>query len=222
VLLSLLLAACGAPARTTPPPTARPAVPQSPEIPRSPPVMRPLPGVLAPSRTGKHELVEVGDSLTAFSYTWFARLLPGWTVHVDGLGGRPLFPDGINILASYEFPADGSVVLAMPLFTNDDPTRVRELQAAVEESLRRVGPNGCVVWATIHRPPVRGHSYARANQLLRAMAALDHRIRLVDWARAVVEHHIQLDKTGVHPLSRHGAPGWKLRGRLMADAVRSC
>jgi hypothetical protein len=187
--------------------------------PSAPPLLLPSPGPLVPSRSGKSSVLVIGDSLTAGITKLLPPLLPGWRVGINGYGGRSL-EEGLRILARYQLPSDGSVILAMPLFTNDSPTKVRLLRSAVQESLRRVGPNGCVVWATVHRPPVKGHSYNRANRLLRTIT--DRRFRLVDWDRRLAEHPVRTDRTGVHPLRRHGGPGWHLRARMVAAAVRSC
>jgi hypothetical protein len=203
-LATVLALACGAPKAAVPP---------------SPPLLVPSPGPLVPSRSGKSSLLIIGDSLTAGITKLLPPLLPGWQLGINGYGGRSL-ETGLDLLAGYEFPADGRLILAMPLFTNDSPTKVRLLEQAVQESLRRVGPNGCVVWATVHRPPVKGHSYGRANRLLRKIT--DRRFRLVDWDRRLTEHPLRTDKTGVHPLRRNGAPGWHLRARLIARAARSC
>lgn len=188
-------------------------------VPRSPPVLLPSPGPLVASRSGKSSVLVIGDSLTAGIAKLLPPLLEGWQVGINGYGGRSL-ETGLDLLAGYDFPADGRLILAMPLFTNDAPTKVRLLETAVQESLRRVGPNGCVIWATVHRPPVNGHSYERVNELLRAVR--DDHFRLVDWDRAVIRDRIRFDRTGVHPLRRGGARGWKLRARMIADAIRSC
>ena len=57
-------------------------------------------------------------------------------------------------------------MLAISLFTNDDPTHTDALEAAVRRTLALVGSRGCVIWATIARPPVNGVSYRAANTLL--------------------------------------------------------
>ena len=61
-------------------------------------------------------------------------------------------------------------MLALSLFTNDDPAHTSALEAGVRTTLARVGAGGCVVWATIVAPPIDGVAYDRANALLRRLA----------------------------------------------------
>ena len=93
-----------------------------------------------------------------------------------------------------------------------------KLEAAVEESLRRAGPSGCVVWATIARPPVNGHTYAQVNTYLRGMAVLHPQtMRLVEWERWVAAHpRLMNPKYPVHPKVRGGLLGRKVRARMFA------
>ncbi|HEU4973663.1 MAG TPA: hypothetical protein VFT50_01135 [Baekduia sp.] len=164
---------------------------------------------------GHGSVVVVGDSLAVGMETALPAALPGWSVSIDGRTGRPL-AEGMQVLAATTLPP--SAVLAMSLFTNDDPTHVDALRAAVQQTLARVGPDGCVVWATIQRPPLNGHSYAAANALLARLAAADPRLRLVPWAEAMRAHPELLLGDGVHP----GPQGFALRAQLYAQAIASC
>jgi hypothetical protein len=162
-------------------------------------------------------LVMIGDSLAVGVRSLLPGLLPGWQVAVNGRVSRPL-GEGMSILSSTPIPSDGSTVLAVSLFTNDDPTHTPQLQAAVRQSLDRVGPNGCVVWATIARPPVNGVSYDAANSLLRRLARSDSRLRIVPWAEQTAPRPSLLGPDGVHPTPA----GYQLRARLYAQAAQSC
>ena len=73
----------------------------------------------------------------------------------------------------------------MSLFTNDDPTHTDALEAAVRRTLALVGSRGCVIWATIARPPVNGVSYRAANTLLERLAASNPALVIVPWAEQV-------------------------------------
>jgi hypothetical protein len=212
----------------------------SPDIPQTAPYMNlGLPGTAVPSKTGYTSILFLGDSLTAGMVNVAPRYFPGWKVGVNGLGGRPL-NDGMGILASYKLPAH--TILAMGLFTNDVPTRVWALKQAVRESLRRVGPNGCVIWATVKRPAVGGPSwqgalpgdavarkpypqsavgigYAKANAALRHLADENPNMRLVDWSGSIRRHPMAMDSTLVHP---GNISGWQRRAQLYANAARSC
>ena len=159
----------------------------------------------------------IGDSLAVGVRALLPSLLPGWQVSVDGRVSRPL-AEGVSILRGTTIPSDGSTVLAISLFTNDDPTHTAQLRAAVEQTLARVGANGCAVWATIARPAVNGVSYDAANSLLRRMAQEDTRLRLVPWAEQTAARPSLLGPDGVHPTPA----GYRLRAQLYAQAAESC
>jgi lysophospholipase L1-like esterase len=78
--------------------------------------------------------------------------------------------------------------------------------------------NGCVVWATIHRPAVAGVSYDRANAKLRAIAADNPRVQVVEWDQAADDHPGWFGSDGVHP----SPDGYQARARLYAQAIRRC
>jgi lysophospholipase L1-like esterase len=111
---------------------------------------------------------------------------------------------------------------AYSLFTNDDPLRIEQLDAAVRDSVAALGPHGCAVWATIVRPKVGGRTYAAVNARLRALAldpALSGRLLIADWARAVQSHRrAWLAKDRVHATPA----GYLARAQLYADALNSC
>src|SRR4051812_46413803 len=135
----------GSPTTTTPPPTTSaptpapaPAPPTTAQAPTVPPVTTspaPNPGA------SRHALVLIGDSLAVGVQSLLPSLLPGWRVTVDGRVGRPL-AEGMGIIAQTALPSDGATVLAVSLFTNDDPTHTAQLQAAVRSTLERVGSRG--------------------------------------------------------------------------------
>lgn len=177
-----------------------------------------LPAAGAPPPTSApHSLVLIGDSLAVGIKPLLPSLLPGWKVAVDGRVSRPL-AEGMGILARTHVPSDGSTVLAISLFTNDDPRHLAALQQAVQTTLARVGPRGCVLWATIVSHPVAGATFAKANALLERLAAEDPRLRLVPWARAVQQTPSILSPDGVHPTPQ----GYQLRAQLYAQAAQSC
>ena len=182
------------------PPDASPPAPAEP-APRS----EPLP----------HEVLVIGDSLAIGMADALRAALPGWQVRVDARIGRPL-AEGMRILAAQR---DAPAIVAISLFTNDDPRATTQLARAVRETARR--PGGCAVWATIARPPYEGVSYAAANAVLERLAAdqrLAGSLRLVDWRSLVARVPSFIAGDGVH-----GTPaGYRARGRLYADAIKAC
>jgi hypothetical protein len=228
-------------AALTAPASAHAAIPvPSPAIPQTAPYMNVgQPGTAIPSKSGFRSIYFLGDSLTAGIFRVAPAYFPGWKVGINGVGGRPL-NDGMGILAATALPE--RTILAMGLFTNDLPTRTWALKQAVRESLRRVGPSGCVIWATIHRPAVGGPSwqgalpgdvaarkpypasaagigYAKANAALRALAAQNPNMRLVDWAKSLHTSPMAMEDNDVHPAS---LSGWQRRAQMYATAARSC
>jgi hypothetical protein len=111
---------------------------------------------------------------------------------------------------------------AYSLFTNDDPVRIEQLDAAVRASVAALGPHGCAVWATIVRPKVGGRTYGQVNARLRALSvdpALSGRLLIADWARAVSGHRkAWLAKDKIHAT----AMGYFARAQLYAEALSTC
>jgi hypothetical protein len=191
--------------------------------PTTPPESEATPGTSDPApppaqqRQQPRTLVMIGDSLAQGTEPHLAGLLGGWSVTTDARRGRPL-AEGMGILRSTQIPA-GPVVLAFSLFTNDDPNAVAALESAVRTSVQRAGSDGCVVWATIARPPLNGVSYDRANAKLRALAGeLRGRMQVVPWAEAVASSPSMLASDRVH-----GTPeGYRVRAQMYAEAARAC
>ena len=179
----------------------------------------PTPSSPAPSGRGR-SLVLVGDSLAVGIRALLPAALPRWNVDVLGRVGRPL-AEGMDVIDGLQLSADNESarpILAVSLFTNDDPTHTQALQAAVRRTLELVGEHGCVIWATIARPPVNGVSYRAANALLARLAASDPRLVIVSWAERVAANAGLLGADGVHPTPA----GYEYRAQLYAEAARSC
>ena len=176
----------------------------------------PASGTRAPAQpTLPREVLVIGDSLAIGMADALRAALPGWRVSVDAKISRPL-AEGLRILGAR---GTAPAILALSLFTNDDPRGTGALEAAVRATAGR--PGGCAVWATIAAPPVRGVDYANANQLLRGLAGdpeLALSLQVVDWSAAVAEQPSLIAGDGVH-----GTPaGYRTRGELYANAIRAC
>jgi hypothetical protein len=194
------------------------AAPAAAQVPRSPPPIYPQPGVAELAPGGQQQIYVIGDSLTHGMQYILPSHFPGWGVGTWGYNGRSL-AEGMDILARTLIPDDGSIILGMSLGTAEYPRQVGALEAAVRESLRRVGPNGCVIWATIYRPPRNGVGYGSENEALRAMERREPRMQLVDWSKSLHAHPLPMDATGVHPTT---IKGWQRRAQMFEDAARSC
>jgi hypothetical protein len=180
----------------------------------SPPAPPPPPPP-PPSRALAHDVLVVGDSLAIGMQDALRAALPGWNVEVDARIGRPL-AEGMRILAERR---EEPPILALSLFTNDDPRATRQLADAVRASAAR--PGGCAVWSTIVRPPYQGVPFTAANDTLERLAAdpaLAPRLRLVDWHAIVVRSPSFVAPDGVHATPA----GYRVRGELYARAIRDC
>jgi hypothetical protein len=156
-------------------------------------------------------VVLVGDSLAKP----LEPLLPArWNLVANTQNGRTL-EDGMALLDG-EIPPEGRVVLAISLFTNNDPGAVTALEAAVR---RTVDVADCAVWATIVAPPNRqGVTYDAANDRLRALDRELERLVVVPWDRTIARRPELLRPDGVHGTDE----GYRVRAALYADAVRRC
>jgi hypothetical protein len=201
-----------------PPPPSRPAPEPEPGTGGQPAPA----GDTAPA-SAPRVMIVIGDSLAIGMASPLRGLLEGWRVSVDGRTGRPL-AEGMELLAETALPAGAEgrrAILAFSLFTNDGPQNVEALETAVRESVRRLGPQGCAIWATVARPPLGGVSYDAANARLAALArdpALAGRLLIVPWKREYARHPSWQAGDGVHATG----DGYAGRAQLYADAARSC
>ncbi|MGE4226690.1 MAG: peptidoglycan DD-metalloendopeptidase family protein [Vicinamibacterales bacterium] len=157
--------------------------------------------------------VLIGDSLGVGIEPYLAEDL-GKKVDSDTREGRTL-AQGMQIIRGLQ---PKPAALAVSLFTNDDPRDTVALATAVRESLTAVKDGGCVVWATIARPPVNGHSYDAANAKLRQIAQSNDRVQLADWAAYVDQHPNVVGSDGVHA----SPSGYQIRAGLYAQALKRC
>jgi hypothetical protein len=168
-------------------------------------------------------LVVFGDSLAIGTAQPLVDDLPDFDVKTDARVGRPL-AEGMDVLSDVTLPSQSEgrrTLLAFSLFTNDTPTDVAALVAAVRASVARLGPGGCAMWATISRPAPPGSSYRAANARLKKLATDPHvagRLLVVRWAEQVVRHRGWVGPDHVHPT----VAGASARARMYAGAARRC
>lgn len=139
------------------------------------------------------DVLIIGDSIAVGTMPFLDALLPDRNITWDAVNGRTT-PGGLQALreALREIEPQSVVVT---LGTNDgpDPHRFTE---RLRRMLRDVSPDTCVVWSTIVRPARKGR-YAALNRALRAEAARDHRLVLINWDRAVKRGTVRL-RDGLH------------------------
>lgn len=170
--------------------------------------------LLAAPAAADPSVLVVGDSLEVGTGPHLERELPGRSVTVDAIRGRPS-PEGVDVLRSRLRHDDEIVVF--DLGTNDDPGNPGLLTSDLAAA-RGIAGRRCMVVATIARPPLNGVSFDALNQVIEAFASRDANARLADWHAQTVRDPGLVAGDGIHP----GNDGYARRARLVADAVRSC
>ena len=156
-------------------------------------------------------LTLVGDSLNVGTDSWLREELPGWDVDAHDRVGRTT-EEGIDVLR--ERARALAPVVVVSLGTNDSDGTEGRFRELVDEAIELVGPDRCLVWATVYR----GGERSGFDEILRDAAAAHDNVRLVDWAALVAESPELLASDGVH-----GTPeGYARRAAETARVVRAC
>jgi lysophospholipase L1-like esterase len=154
----------------------------------------------------------VGDSLNVGVEPYLTQELPGWRVDSHDRVGRPT-SEGIDELRVRRTKLAPVVVVS--LGTNDVEGTEDEFRALVDDAIRIVGPDRCLVWATIVRD---AEERAGFDDILRDASASHSNVRLVEWASLVLEDPSLLAGDRVH-----GTPeGYARRAEETARAIRAC
>ena len=154
----------------------------------------------------------VGDSLNVGIERYVPAALPGWKMVTNDQVGR-VTPQGIAEIEAGRLVLSNHVVVS--LGTNDPSTAVAAFRQDVARFLALVGPNRCVVWATIWRDGSPNDGF---NDVLRETARTNRRVRLVEWAEMVEQNPELLAADGLHG----SEDGYRERAEEVAAAVQSC
>ena len=154
----------------------------------------------------------VGDSLNVGTERYVPGALPGWKMVANDQVGR-VTPEGIAELEAGRPTLSNYVVVS--LGTNDPPTAVSAFRRDVARFLQLVGPNRCVMWATIWR---YGKPNEEFNGVLRDAARANRRVTLVEWAEMVERNPGLLAADGLHG----NEDGYRERAEEVAAAVKNC
>ncbi len=154
----------------------------------------------------------MGDSLNVGVEPYLPAALPHWKIVANDRVGRTT-AEGIGELEAGRPQLSPYVVVS--LGTNDPPDGATGFRADVARVLTLIGPNRCVIWATIWR---NGKPNDAFNGVLRDAAESNHRVRLVEWAAMVQAHPDWLAPDYVHG----NETGYRERARAVAAATRSC
>jgi hypothetical protein len=158
--------------------------------------------------------LHVGDSLALGSDPPLRQLLPAWAITTDALKNRTTAV-GVAIIDRQPALPDALVV---ELGTNDSPDRSAQFAASVRHVLQLAGPNRCVVWVNIHRPPYNGVTYDGFNTALDQIAATSDNLAVVDWNGMVNSGHAAVAGDDVHAT----AEGYQARASAIAQALQGC
>jgi lysophospholipase L1-like esterase len=156
-----------------------------------------------------------GDSLAVGTRPYIPRELARWEVRQSTAISRQA-GDGAAIMRAYgrSLPR----VIHVSLGTNGDPAQVSAFRAAIRAVMDAAGPNRCVVWTNIVRPPYGGVSYRGYNRALAAESRLRENLRVVNWSRMARQNPGWFGSDGVHP----SAEGYRARAEAVARSVRRC
>ncbi|MCY7302357.1 MAG: GDSL-type esterase/lipase family protein [Thermoleophilia bacterium] len=164
----------------------------------------------APASRGTVTLV--GDSLNVGIEPYVSDALRGWKMVANDQVGR-ITPQGITELEAGRPVLSNYVVVS--LGTNDPPSEVAAFRRDVARVLALVGPNRCVVWATIWRDERPNDAF---NDVLRDAAKANRRVTLVEWAEMVEQNPDLLAPDRLHG----NEDGYRERARMGAAAVMGC
>ena len=154
----------------------------------------------------------VGDSLNVGIEPFLGEALSGWAIDAHDRVGRTT-REGVERLR--ELGDSLAPVVVVSLGTNDPEGSEDEFRRLVDEAIGIVGPDRCLLWATIVRD---GGGRAPFDMVLDDARAVNANVRLVEWASMVAEDETLLAGDGVH-----GTPeGYRRRGEQTARAVRAC
>lgn len=166
-----------------------------------------------PASAAAHGTVTlVGDSLNVGVERYLPAAMPGWKVVANDRVGRAT-PEGIAELEAGRPVLSSHVVVS--LGTNDPPGAVPAFRTDVARFLELVGPNRCVVWATIWRDGAPSDAF---NAVLRDASGANHLLRLVEWAEMVRQHPDWLAADGLHGSEL----GYRERAEAVARAAKDC
>jgi lysophospholipase L1-like esterase len=176
--------------------------------------------VLLPSASSAREatvrsIYVDGDSIAYGTDLFLPGYLRGWTIRSAVDVSRHTYQGVASIEWLRQAGALPYVVL-VNLGTNDDPRAVAQFRSYVERVVRAAGPERCVVWATIVRPPYAGVTYTGLNGVLLRTAARSASFHVFDWRPLARTHPAWFGSDGVHP----SIQGYRVRAARLASFIR--
>jgi lysophospholipase L1-like esterase len=157
-----------------------------------------------------------GDSIAYGTELFLPRYLPGWTIRTAVDVSRHTY-QGVASIEALAQAGGLPYVVVVNLGTNDDPRAVHQFRAYVRRVVRAAGPERCVVWATIVRPPYAGVSYDGLNDVLLRTATRMDTLHVFDWRTLARSHPAWFGADGVHP----SIQGYRVRAQRLAAFIRA-
>jgi lysophospholipase L1-like esterase len=173
-----------------------------------------LGGAPATAQNASGAVLVIGDSLQVGTGPYLEQQLGALSVESDDRQSRRS-DEGLQALRARLRPDHAVVVFDMG--TNDDPSNPDALYANLQAA-RAVTGDRCLVVATVVRPAYNGFTVEGMNAAVERFALENPGVQLVDWHGVATSTPGILYDDGVHARPE----GYALRGRLIADAVRSC
>jgi lysophospholipase L1-like esterase len=174
------------------------------------------PSTASPSSAALRSIYVDGDSIAYGTDLFLPRYLRGWSIHSSVDVSRHTYQGVASIEALREEGGLPYVVL-VNLGTNDDPRAVSQFHAYVQRVVRAAGPERCVIWATIVRPPYAGVSYTGLNTVLLRAAGRNESFHVFDWRSLARAHPAWFGSDGVHP----SIQGYRVRAARLAAFIRT-
>jgi lysophospholipase L1-like esterase len=157
-----------------------------------------------------------GDSIAYGTDLFLPGYLHGWSIRAAVDVSRHTYQGVVSI---EELRREGALpyVVLVNLGTNDDPRAVTPFHEYVQRVVRAAGPERCVIWATIVRPPYAGVSYTGLNRVLLRTAARSEGFHVFDWRSLARAHPAWFGSDGVHP----SIQGYRVRAARLAAFIRA-
>jgi hypothetical protein len=157
-----------------------------------------------------------GDSIAYGTDLFLPTYLRGWSIRSSVDVSRHTYQ---GVASIEELQREGALPYAVVvnLGTNDDPGAVRQFRSYVRRVVQAAGPERCVVWSTIVRPPYAGISYDGLNGVLLGTAARNRSFHVFDWRSLARAHPAWFGADGVHP----SIQGYRVRARRLAAYIRT-
>ena len=156
-----------------------------------------------------------GDSIAYGTDLFLPGYLRGWTIRSAVDVSRHTY-QGVASIEALEHDGALPYAVVVNLGTNDDPRAVTLFRSYVERVVQAAGPERCVIWSTIVRPPYAGVSYSAFNGVLTRAAARSKSFHVFDWRGLARAHPAWFGSDGVHP----SIQGYRVRAAQLATFIR--